>query len=725
VRPVSSLVLLLLASAAMPALATETTANGNAAGEADAGVPVTPEGYHTQTSPEIVVTAPFNRDRFSLPTAVAVLQGAELVRQTRSTIGETLARQPGVSASWFGPNASRPILRGLDAERVRVLTDGIGSFDVSNTSVDHAVAINPLLADRIEIVRGPAALLYGSGAIGGVVNVRDLRIPRDVPDEVIHFDATGVLGSAAEERGLSGAVNVPVGKTGLVLHADGSYLRTGDYRTGGFIFSEDLRDAARAEGGEVAEEAEARGRVDNTDAKTWDIAGGFSWIGSDGGSIGLSVSHLRNNYGIPNGLELGGHDDHDGDHDDDHGDDHGDDHDDHEKGHGHEDIRLDMRQTRVDARAVVPMQGAFEELRFRFGWADYRHDEIEDSGEIGTSFFNESLEGRAELVQRERNGWKGATGVQYFARNFNAQGEEAYIPRNLTEQIGLFTLQEFAIGTLKAEIGGRWEHTSVRLPQGAFRRNFDAFSVSGGLSAPIGDNWRLAGSISHSERAPSGEELFANGAHAATRTFEIGNPFFDKERSTGGEIVLRGRGEGWRLEVSGYFNRFNNFIFLSPTGGEEEGLPVFEYLQDGARFWGLEAEGAVTVARLGETRIQVTGLADFVRADLLNGGGRVPRIPPLRFIGGVEADGGDFGGRLEVEHVTRQSRIAAFESETPAFTMVNASVSWRPFGADNATTVIASANNIFDVEGRRHASFLKDVAPLLGRDFRLAVRFAF
>jgi iron complex outermembrane receptor protein len=719
-RSLSSLAALLLATAAMPVLAAETaaaeTATAETAGaDAEAGVPVTPEGFHTQTSPEIVVTAPFDRERFSLPTAVAVLQGTELVRQTRSTIGETLARQPGVSSTWFGPNASRPILRGLDAERVRILTDGIGSFDVSNTSVDHAVAINPLLADRIEVVRGPAALLYGSGAIGGVVNVRDLRIPRDIPDEVVHIDAAGVLGSAAEERGLSGAINVPIGNTGLVVHADGSYLRTGDYRTGGFIFSEDLRDAAAAEGGEVAEDAQATGRVGNTDAETWDVAGGFSWIGSDGGSIGLSVSHLRNNYGIPGGLDLG----------DDHDEDHGDDHDHDEEGHGHEDIRLDMRQTRVDARAIVPMQGAFEELRFRFGWADYRHDEIEDSGEIGTSFFNESLEGRAELVQRERNGWKGASGVQYFARNFNAQGEEAYIPRNLTEQIGLFTLQEFALGSLKAEIGGRWEHTSVRLPQGAFRRNFDAFSVSGGLSAPLGDNWRLAGSISHSERAPAGEELFANGAHAATRTFEIGNPFFDKERSTGGEIVLRGRGEGWRLEVSGYFNRFNNFIFLSPTGGEEEGLPVFEYQQDGARFWGLEAEAAVTVATLGETRLQVTGLADFVRADLLGGGGRVPRIPPLRFIGGLEADSGDFGGRLEVEHSTRQSRIAAFETETAAFTMVNASVSWRPFGADNATTVIASANNIFDVEARRHASFLKDVAPLLGRDFRLAVRFSF
>ncbi len=709
----SVLVLLLATTAATPLLAAPADAVA-AGGEGANGGEADP--LHSAISPEIVVTAPFDRDRFALATAVSVLQGTELARQARSTIGETLARQPGVSSTWFGPNASRPILRGFDAERVRVLTDGIGSFDVSNTSVDHAVAINPLLAERIEIVRGPAALLYGSGAIGGVVNVRDVRIPRQVPAEAIHVDAAGTLGSAAEERGGSAAVNVPLGQTGLVAHADGSYLRTGNYRTGGYVFSPALRAAAAAEGGEAAEAAEARGRIDNTDAKTWDVAGGLSWIGTDGGSLGFAVSHLRNNYGIPGGLKLGG-DDHDDEHGEDNhdADDHG--------GHGHEDIRLDMRQTRVDARAVVPMQGAFEELRFRFGWADYRHDEIEGDGAIGTSFFNKSLEGRAELVQRQRGGWKGATGVQYFARNFNAQGEEAYIPRNDTQQVGVFTLQEFKLGTLTAEVGGRWEHTDVRLPIGSFARSFDAFSASGSLSAPIGDNWRLAVSASHSERAPAAEELFADGAHAATRTFEIGNRFLGKERSTGGELVLRGRGAGWRLEVSGFYSQFNNFIYLSPDDTEADGLPVLQYLQDRARFWGVEAEGAVTVAQFGSTDVQLTGLADFVRADLLGGGGRLPRIPPLRFIGGIEANGDRFGGRLEAEHVTRQSRVATFETETPAFTMVNASLSFRPFGTDNPTTVVVSANNIFDVEGRRHASFLKDTAPLLGRDFRLSVRF--
>lgn len=695
----------LLAGVAGPGLAQQSTSSAP---------PAAPSQLHGPTDPEIIVTAPYSRDRKLVATAVTVLQGDALLREMRSTIGETLARQPGVSATFFGPNASRPILRGLDAERVRILTDGIGSFDVSNTSVDHAVAINPLLANRIEVLRGPAALLYGSGAIGGVVNIQDRRIPRDIPDRAFHLDGMANFGSAAEERGGGASLNVPAGKSGVVLHLDGSFLETGDYRTGGYVFSQELRDAAEAEGGDVAEDAQARGRVENTGARTWDIGGGLSYIADDGGSFGVVLSHLENRYGIPNALELGEDHAHEEGHDDDHAD----------EGHGHEDITLDMRQTRVDARAVVPLFGsAFEKLNFRFGWAEYQHDEIESTGAIGTTFMNNSFEARAELVQQARDGWKGASGIQYFNRDFNAFGEEAYIPRNSTQQLGLFTLQEFDLGALRAEVGARYEHSDVGSQVIGINRSFDSFSVSAGLSVPLGDAFRFAVSAARSERAPSAEELFADGAHAATRAFEIGNPDFDKERQLGLEAVLRGRGTAWRIELSGFYNRFDNFIFLDPTGMIKDDLPVFQYEQRDAEFWGFEAEGALTVARFGETRLEVTGLADYVRATVLGGGGAAPRIPPLRLLGGVEASGGMFGGRIEVEHVTRQSRIASFETETPAWTMVNASLTVRPFGADSETAIVLSANNIFDVEARRHASFLKDVAPLLGRDIRLSLRF--
>jgi iron complex outermembrane receptor protein len=666
------------------------------------------DNQHGTLDPEIVVTAPFARDRKLMATAVTVLQGDALQLQQRSTIGETLARQPGVSASFFGPNASRPILRGLDNERVRVLTDGIGSFDVSNTSVDHAVAVNPLLADRVEILRGPAALLFGSGAIGGVVNMRDLRIPNEVPDGGPHVDAAAGIASAARERNIAAAVNAPLGG-GFVAHVDGSFFESDNYRSGGFVFSKELRDAARAEGGEAAEKAGAVGRVDNSGARRWDVAGGLAWIGQNGANFGVALSHLENSYGVPNGLELGHDEEHEGE----------------ESHEGHEDITLDMRQTRVDARGAVPLGGAFKEVRMRAGWANYRHDEIEADGAIGTSFFNKSWEARLELVQAQRGGWQGATGVQYFSRNFRAVGEEAYIPANETRQFGLFTLQEFDLGALRLEAGARYEHADVRSADVGRQRRFDSVSVSAGGSVDLGSGFRLALSAARTERAPAAEELFANGAHAATRAFEIGNPDFRTERQLGGEAVLRGRGAGWRVELTGFFNRFDNYIFLNPTGDEADELPIFQYNQADARFYGFEIDGGVTLAQWGATRLEATGLLDYTHADILAGGGAVPRIPPLRMIAGLDATGGVVGGRVEMEHVRAQRHLAAFETGTPSWTMVNASLSWKPMGADTATTLIVQANNIFDVEARRHASFLKDVAPLFGRDIRVSLRVAF
>lgn len=679
---------------------------------AQVGAPVraqAPEGstLHDGVSPEIIVTAPFVRDRFSLTTAASVLEGEALLRETRPSIGETLARQPGVSSTFFGPGASRPILRGQDAERVRVLTDGIGSFDVSNTSPDHAVAINPFLVDRVEVVRGPAALLYGSNAIGGVVNVQDRRIPREVPDEPVHLDASAFYGSAADERGGAGSVDLPVARgadgSALVLHADGSYLKTGNYRSGGFVFSQALRAEAAEVGGEAAEDSLARGTVGNSDVESWNIGGGLSWIGADGGQIGLAVSHLRSDYGVPSGLSLA---------------------------EAPEDVRLNMRQTRLDARALVPITGAFEALKFRFGFADYRHDEIEDTGAIGTSFFNQAFEGRLELVQTARGNWQGASGVQYLSRRFEAVGEEAYIPLNQTSQFGLFTLQEYDVGDAKIDGGARFENTQVNSQPLGVSRTFNTVSGSLGVSVRLAEGWRLAISGTHSERAASAEELFSNGAHAGTQAFEVGDATFDKEISNGVEAVLRGRGQGWRIEASAFFTRFRDFIYLNPTGDIEDGLPVFAYAQAGARFWGGEVDGALTLAEMGETKVEVTGLADFTRADVLGGVGPVPRIPPLRLLGGVQANdvqigGGVLGGRIEVEHATAQRRVAVFEGETDGWTVVNASINWRPFGADSNTMLMLSANNIFDVEARRHTSFLKNVAPMFGRDVRVTARVSF
>ncbi|KQM88956.1 TonB-dependent receptor [Sphingomonas sp. Leaf22] len=668
-----------------------------------AAAPATGDDYHRDAPPEIIVTAPYARTQADILSGTSVLSGEELTRELRPTIGETLARQPGVSATSFGPNASRPVLRGLQGERVRVLTDGIGSFDVSNTSVDHAVAINPLTADRIEVLRGPSALLFGSSAIGGVVNVIDSRIPRRVPTEPVHVDALATYGSAANERSGSAAVDVPVTDK-VVFHLDGTYGKTDDLDTGGYILSQPLRrQAAASTDPDVRSLADLRGKLPNSQSEMWEVAGGAAIV-TDTGNLGFSVNHLDNRYGVPIRYSLNGGE--------------------------AEEVTLHVQQTRADMRAEVDTGGGLlEKIRLRAGFADYRHDEIEDTGEIGTSFFNRGIEARVELVQAARGGWRGAVGGQMFLRDLNIVGDEKFLPKSETQQFGLFTLQSFDLGAFRAEAGGRYEYTTARAAADALlgnddiRRSFDSFSGSLGGSVALADHVRIGINASHTERAPSAEELFANGPHAGTQAFEVGNPGFAKEISDGLEATLKGSGDGYSFGLSAYHNWFRNFIYENPTGAEQDDLPVFQYQQADARLWGFEAEASARLAKIGETAINLDGLADYTRATIVDRG-PAPRIPPLRVLGGIEAQGRLVQVRGEVEHVTRQDRVADLETTTPAYTMVNASVSLRPFGRDSKTTLMVSANNLFDVEARRHASFLKDFAPLAGRDVRVTARLA-
>lgn len=680
--------------------------------------------YHDQQV-DIVVTALIPRRQGDLLSGTSVLAGEELTRDLRPSIGETLARQPGVSATSFGPNASRPILRGFQGERVRILTDGIGSFDVSNTSVDHAVAINPLTADRIEVLRGPAALLYGSSAIGGVVNVIDSRIPRRVPDEPIHVEGIATYGSAANERTVSGEIEAPLADN-FVVHLDGSYTNTDDLRTGGYILSKPLRAiAAQSDDAEIREDGEWRGKLPNTAARSWEVAGGFAYVG-DGGNLGVSVSHTDNRYGVPSRIDVAEEHDEGHDHSD-------------EPGHTHEDVTLAMKQTRADLRGEVATGGGFlDSIRLRAGWADYQHQEIEPTGEIGTTFKNQSMESRLEFIQAKQGGWDGAFGAQFFTRRFEAVGEEKFLPRNTTDQIGVFTLQSLDLGGTRIEAGGRFEHTELSsvpdadLFVGGYKRSFDALSGSLGLSQEITPGWRAGVNLSRSERAPSAEELFARGNHAGTQAFELGDPSFGKEKSWGVEGTLRGKGDGYSVSLAAYHNWFSGYIYDSivgdsvcqaANGGAELEFPCFAYNQADARYYGFEAEGTVKLAQVGGYAINLDGVADYVRATI-KGSGPAPRIPPLRLLGGIEAQGDRITARAEVEHVFEQNRIAASETPTDGFTLVNASLSFKPFAGNDRTTLLLSANNIFDVEARRHASVLKDFAPLAGRDIRVTARFS-
>lgn len=654
---------------------------------------------------EIVVTAPYQRDLFSSLTGVSVVTGATLTRDLRPTIGETLQSQPGVSATSFGPNASRPVLRGLQGERVRVLTDGIGSFDLANTSVDHAVVINPLTADRIEVLRGPAALLYGSAAIGGVVNVSDSRIPRLRPGAP-ELDLLATYGSAADERAFSGKVNAPlVGR--LVAHLDGSYSETNDLQIGGPVLTRGLRDAAAGSGApDIARLAALTGRIPNSGARTWEAAGSLAWVGADL-SLGASIGRYDNLYGVPVRFAV-------------------------TPGIESERVQLHIQQTREDVRAEWRLHNRFvEALRFRAGYADYYHEEQDAlAGGVNTQFFSKSYEGRAELAQAAHGGWKGAIGGQFLNRKLNIVGDEKFLPRNTTDQFGIFALQEYSVGPLKAEIGGRYEHSRLtadadaQIGNPATTRDFDSFSGSLGASYELVDDFRLGLSLSHSERAPAAEELFADGPHGGTQAFESGSPDFGLERSNGIEATARVKQDSWSLDASLYYTRFQGFIIESPTGAIVDNLPVFQFAQSGARFVGLEIEGSSHVADLGEWTLVADGLVDLVRARILQVG-PVPRIPPLRVLAGLEAQSDAVKARLEVEWDQHQRRIAAFETPTDAFTLVNASISWTPFDNHPGTSLLVSANNLLDVVARRHASFLKDYAPLAGRDVRVTGRLSF
>ncbi len=670
--------------------------------------------FHRPESTDIIVTAPIQRDRMDVLAGTSVLTGAQLTTALRPTIGETIEHTPGVSATSFGPNASRPILRGLQGERVRVLTDGIGSVDVSNTSVDHAVAINPLLAERIEVLRGPEALLYGSAAIGGVVNVIDKRIPRAIPDEPIHVDAILTYGSAANERSGGAALDAPIGG-GFVAHLDGSYQKTGNLRIGGYALSPAARARALAsaqlpadpdEEIDFAANAAVKGKLPNSQSETWVAGGGLSYIDGDS-HYGISYSHYDSRYGVPIRFAT-------------------------EPGEEQEAPRIDLVQNRFDARAEIAAGGSvIQTVRARLAYAKYRHFELEEDGSVGTAFYNNGFEGRVELVQADHGVWHGATGAQFFIRDFNVVGDEAFLPRNQTQQIGLFTLQQLDYGVVKLEGGLRYEKSWLsanpfedqpQFPKGG--RNFDTLSGSLGASYRVTDDWRLGINLSRTERAPAAEELFANGPHAGTEAFEIGNPDFKTERSWGLEGVLHGKGPGFTIHASIYHNWFDNFIYDSPDGTLEDGLPVFRYAQAKARFYGAELEATADLAQLGDFAIKADALGDFVHAKII-GFGPAPRIPPLRLLGGLSAESTKVDGRVEVEWTDKAQRLASFETPTAGYTLVNASLTFRPFVDRPETSIVLAAHNIFDVNARRHASYLKDFAPLAGRDFRVTARVGF
>ncbi|MDG2004032.1 MAG: TonB-dependent receptor [Novosphingobium sp.] len=660
---------------------------------------------NNQRSDDIVVSAHALRE-LGLMAGTIEIEGDELLRASSPQIGDVLAKLPGVSATSFAPGVSRPVLRGLSGDRVLVLIDGIGSLDASSVSADHGVALDTLTVDHIDVLHGPALLAYGGQAIGGAVIVHDKRIPRGMPDGQFDVTALTSFDSVSDGKSAAGSTEFALGSK-LVAHVDASWHDANDERVGGKLVSEPLKAelldraaAARAVGDGAAanaleQSAQDRNRIANSFAQGSTFGAGLAFIG-DGGNVGISVQRVDSRYGIPG-----------------------------RPGSDEQGVSIDMGQTRFDFRGEIELTGFLDTIQLRGGYANYAHDELEEDGAIGTHFARKGFESRLELVQADNGGWRGRSGIQYSWGKLTLDGMEAILPDHTAERFGIFTLQSVKIGPIEVQAAGRLENVVIRAGSAGFDRDFSLAAGAGGFSWQISEPLKLGVSYAHGERAPSSEELLTNGAHIATQAFEIGNRTFARERSDSIEAYLEYRSARTTANLTIYRIDFRGFITPMATGGMNDGLPVFQYRQLPARFQGFEIQASHQIAQWNARIMTLDASADYTHASLKRGMGPVPRIPPLGIQGGLELTAPALTLRGEVEWNAAQRRVAAQEFPTRAFTVVNASVTWRALGEDGPLTLVLAAENIFDVVGRRAASFTRDFVPIAGRNVRLTARVSF
>lgn len=685
-----------------PALAAEADAPAPAPASGDTEAHADPATPDDAGHPPIIVSGRLisgDRDSISAPV---VLTGDALARNVAPQIGTMLAKLPGVSTSGFAPGASRPVLRGFDGPRVQVLTDGIGSLDAASVSADHGVALDTLNVDHIDVLHGPAVLLYASDPAGGVVNAIDKRIPRSVPDKTISLTALGSYGTAADAVNVGAAADVVIAPR-LVAHVDGSYNHAGDLRIGGYALSPQLRaqtlasaadlaaDGDQAGADQLTTQANQRGRLTNSWAKGYTFGGGLAFI-DDGGSIGISVQRLASDYGIPPRPAVGDSDP----------------------------VSLSLRQTRYDLRASLNATGFLDRIDLRAAYGDYTHAEL-DAGVPATRFFNKAIESRLDLVQARHGAWSGQSGVQVSTRKLSVVGDERLIPDTNTDRFAAFTRQQLKLGTVDLEGTARYEHTAVATIDGTQRSSFNQYSGGIGLAWHPVESLTLSLSAAHGERAPTSEELYIDGIHDATQSYERGNPGFRKERSNTVEAGARFHGERFAAAVTAYATDFKDYIAPLPTGELIEGYPVYQFTQVPAKFRGIEAEASAKALQWDNgSSVSIDGSVDYVHASL-TGLGAAPRIPPLRVRGGIEFDSDMFDARAEVVRNAAQNRVAANENPVGGFTLVNASLTWRPKGKDGPLSLILSGDNLLDVSGRLATSETRDFVPIAGRDVRITV----
>ena len=678
----------------------------------------------------VTSVAPFERNQADLAQATTVLSGRSLRLKQQASLGDTLAAETGIHATSFGPGASRPIIRGLGGDRIRLLENSVGTLDASVASPDHAVSVEPFLVERIEVVRGPASLLYGSNAVGGVVNVITHRIETDLPTEAARGSVEIRRGSPADEWAGGGVFDFsirPAADRALVFHLDGFRRTAQNLRIPGFAESARIRAEETTEAREHGEPAPdfAHGRLPNSGLTTRSGAAGVSYV-SKTFHLGVSLSGLDSDYGVP--------------------------------GHAHEleaaapaaeaeGVRIDLRQRRTDVQGEwhgAAGDTAFVRgLRFKFGHARYRHTEIEPDGAIGTTFTNRGHDARFELLHGDAKPLTGALGLQSSRSDFAAVGDEAFLPPSRTDTTALFAFEELAAGPVSWQFGGRVERTKLAATGHSARRN-DEFSGSAGGVWKLSRDYALAFSVTHTGRAPNAQELYADGAHAGTQSFELGDASLRAERSLSAELSLRRRTGFVTGAVTAFTNRFNGYIFEQPTGlvavehkgaweflppDDDEvaehggGLPVYRYIQRDARFWGLEVETVWHLHDRPDWQLDLRLTADLTRAR--ESGRDLPRIPAARTGVGLFWSTTAWSAGLESQFYSAQKRVAANETPSDRYALVSAHLSRTAEFGRLRTEVFLRGTNLANAEARPHPSFVKDLAPLAGRGVVAGLRLSF
>ncbi|MGQ4659979.1 TonB-dependent receptor domain-containing protein [Lysobacter sp. F6437] len=714
------------------------------AAQAAAQVEVPTAGHDHQptdlTAVEVHAT-PLAGTAEDLVRPVEVLAGERLDAAKANSLGETVNKLPGVQSSYFGPGVGRPIIRGFDGARVQVLSNGLGSGDVSTVSVDHAVSIEPFLANQVEVLKGPATLLYGSGAIGGAVNVIDGRIPEHVTAEPLQGRAELRGGTVNDQRTGMLRLDGTSESGNVVFHFDALHRETGDYEIPGFAENEHAHEEHEEPGHAHEEELGMAGILPNSAVRTDSAALGVSWVG-DRGFLGVGYSLFNSRYGVPGHSHPEGEDDHahdDHDHDEPAGEAH------HDEGA----VRIVMDQRRSEVRGGLDDLGAFESLRVKFARTDYTHTEYEGD-EVGTVFDNTGTEARVELVHQPVLGWDGALGVQWSQRDFLAVGAEAFVPGSESNDTGLFWIGEREFGPTKLEIGARHDRNEVDVDDSIAigpDRKFDTTSLSAALRWDLDDTLHLSLGLDRAQRAPTAEELFSNGLHVATGSVELGNPDLDVETANRAELGLHWHNGPLRVGASVYQARFDDFVYLADTGIVEHDGPVRSWTQHDARFNGAEAEVDWTFIDNDNGAWSMRVFGDVVRAKLDGSGsreiavsvphgdhnhnyvatlandGNLPRIAPARVGGELRWETGEWRASLGAVRYAEQDDVAEHETATPGYTLVDAHLAWHiDSHGGNAWEVFLDGNNLLDEEARPHTSFLKDLAPLPGRGIEFGVR---